>query len=98
MPTVALVLGSLLYVLGALIFVPSDIRFSGTSPSARAEGAAISGALGANVNAASQDGDAVENPDDPAAPSRRKRARRRAVTSEESGEAPPEPAAEAATP
>jgi hypothetical protein len=98
MPTVALVLGSLLYVLGALIFVPSDIQFSGTSPSARANGAAITGAgLGANVSAAAQDGDALDSPDDPAAP-RRKRARRRAVTSEENGEAPAEPDAEAATP
>lgn len=86
-PTIALILGSLLYVICAMLFVPSDIRFSGPAPSAQPRSVQVGAPTAGN------DVDAAE-PDaaDDGTTRRSKRQRRRAAT--ETAEAAPMPAPE----
>ena len=89
--TVALVLASLLYVLCALAFVPTDIRFSAASPSASANPLMGTGLGPLTTPSGTDEVNAEEAaPTDDATPRRRRRNRRRAEA--------PDAAAEAAAP
>lgn len=90
MPTVALVLGSLIYVLGAMVLVPSDIRFSSSSAAASAHPRSMHEAAvpGSEVESTAE---SAESSEDGSGTSRRhKRLRRRAT--EDAVEQPAMPA------
>lgn len=76
-PTVALIVGALLYVAGAMALVPSEIHFSPSPPAAT--GAPATGTVRDDPAA---DTDAATETGETATRARRKRARRRATDSE----------------
>lgn len=78
-PTVALIVGALLYVAGATALVPSEIRFAPAQPSSPAT-TETTGTTVRDDSAA--DTDATTDTGETATRARRKRARRRAAGSD----------------